>query len=133
MRDEFSDPGLTSDVEESAEAGLRPRALDDFVGQRELKEHLSIVLEAARQRAQSVDHLLFDLGYVGACLACGGRHMRRDLVSCGPKDLRDAAHERDGGAAAGDGIDDEVVAHVSWAWEVWGKTRRQAGIGARCR
>ena len=59
MRDEFSDPGLTSDVEESAEAGLRPRALDDFVGQRELKEHLSIVLEAARQRAQSVDHLLF--------------------------------------------------------------------------
>ncbi|MEM9749165.1 MAG: Holliday junction branch migration DNA helicase RuvB [Actinomycetota bacterium] len=41
------------------EAGLRPRALDEFVGQRELKEHLEIVLEAARKREQSVDHLLF--------------------------------------------------------------------------
>ncbi len=59
MRDEFSDPGIASDVEESIEAGLRPRALDEFVGQRELKEHLSIVLEAARRRGQSVDHLLF--------------------------------------------------------------------------
>ena len=41
------------------EGGLRPRRLDEFVGQRELKEHLSIILEAARRRAQSVDHLLF--------------------------------------------------------------------------
>jgi Holliday junction DNA helicase RuvB len=41
------------------EGGLRPRTLDDFVGQRELKEHLSIILEAARRRAQAVDHLLF--------------------------------------------------------------------------
>ena len=40
-------------------AGLRPRALDEFVGQRELKEHLRIVLEAARRREQPVDHLLF--------------------------------------------------------------------------
>ncbi len=52
-------PASASDVEESVEAGLRPRALDEFVGQRELKEHLSIVLEAARKRGQSVDHLLF--------------------------------------------------------------------------
>jgi holliday junction DNA helicase RuvB len=59
VRDEFTDPGVTGDVEESVEAGLRPRALADFVGQRELKEHLSIVLEAARKRGQSVDHLLF--------------------------------------------------------------------------
>ena len=59
MRDEFTDPGVSSDTEETVEAGLRPRALDEFVGQRELKEHLSIVLEAARQRGQSVDHLLF--------------------------------------------------------------------------
>ena len=59
MRDEFTDPGLSSDSEEFVEAGLRPRALAEFVGQRELKEHLSIVLEAARRRGQSVDHLLF--------------------------------------------------------------------------
>ncbi len=59
MRDEFTDPGVVGDGEESVDAGLRPRALDEFVGQRELKEHLSIVLEAARRRGQAVDHLLF--------------------------------------------------------------------------
>jgi len=41
------------------EGGLRPRYLEEFVGQRELKEHLSIILEAARRREQAVDHLLF--------------------------------------------------------------------------
>ncbi len=45
--------------EGEVEAGLRPRRLEDFVGQRELREHLSIVLEAARRRGQSADHLLF--------------------------------------------------------------------------
>lgn len=41
------------------EAGLRPRRLEEFVGQTELKEHLSIILEAARRRGQAADHLLF--------------------------------------------------------------------------
>ena len=66
MRDEFvpSDPDLLrstvgDDVEESEEAGLRPKSLDEFVGQRDLKEKLSIVLEAARGRGEAVDHLLF--------------------------------------------------------------------------
>ncbi len=59
MRDEFTDPGIASDSEDVLEAGLRPRALAEFVGQRELKEHLAIVLEAARKRGQPVDHLLF--------------------------------------------------------------------------
>jgi Holliday junction DNA helicase RuvB len=45
--------------EDGDEAGLRPRRLRDFVGQSELKEHLSIVLEAARRRGQAADHLLF--------------------------------------------------------------------------
>jgi len=59
VRDEFLEPAVGDEVEEVVEAGLRPRHLDEFVGQRELKEHLSIVLEAARRRDQSVDHLLF--------------------------------------------------------------------------
>ncbi|MGC8513381.1 MAG: Holliday junction branch migration DNA helicase RuvB [Acidimicrobiales bacterium] len=50
----------TADPTESAEeAGLRPRRLSEFVGQSALKEHLSIMLEAARRREQPVDHLLF--------------------------------------------------------------------------
>ncbi len=46
-------------VEAAEETTLRPRRLDEFVGQSRLKEHLDILLGAARQRAQAVDHLLF--------------------------------------------------------------------------
>ncbi len=46
-------------VEAAEEVGLRPRRLAEFVGQAQLKEHLEIVLEAARRRGQAVDHLLF--------------------------------------------------------------------------
>ena len=49
------DPILDDDVPES----LRPRSLTEFVGQPQLKEHLGIVLEAARKRGQAADHLLF--------------------------------------------------------------------------
>jgi Holliday junction DNA helicase RuvB len=69
MREELLDPRATDDdrlVERvvaehrpDSEPGVRPRQLDDFVGQTELKEHLAIVLEAARRREQAVDHLLF--------------------------------------------------------------------------
>ena len=50
----MTDPG-----EERDDASLRPRSLDEFVGQPELVDHLRIVIEAARQRDQAVDHLLF--------------------------------------------------------------------------
>ncbi len=39
--------------------GLRPRSLDEFVGQKELKERLEVMLGAARGRNQAADHLLF--------------------------------------------------------------------------
>lgn len=58
MRDEFLDPQLSTDREVSEEVGLRPKHLDEFVGQRELKEHLDIVLGAAKQRGQPADHIL---------------------------------------------------------------------------
>ena len=58
MREELLDPEAT-DAEAFDEPGLRPRTLDDFVGQERLKEHLDIILEAARRRGQAVDHLLF--------------------------------------------------------------------------
>jgi Holliday junction DNA helicase RuvB len=46
-------------AEEAVETSLRPRRLSEFVGQPTLKEHLEIVLGAAKQREQAVDHLLF--------------------------------------------------------------------------
>ncbi|MEY3588193.1 MAG: Holliday junction ATP-dependent helicase RuvB [Actinomycetota bacterium] len=58
MRDEFLDPGVGTDADVNDEVSLRPRALDEFVGQRELKEHLDIVLGAAKQRGQAADHIL---------------------------------------------------------------------------
>jgi holliday junction DNA helicase RuvB len=45
--------------EELEEVGLRPRTLAEFIGQPQLVEHLAIVLQAARQRRQAVDHMLF--------------------------------------------------------------------------
>jgi len=59
MRDELLTPEPLEPAELSDEISLRPRTLDDFVGQAELKEHLSIILEAARLRGQAADHLLF--------------------------------------------------------------------------
>lgn len=45
--------------DEALDVGLRPRRLDEFVGQEALKERLSILIEAASAREESVDHLLF--------------------------------------------------------------------------
>ncbi len=50
---------LQEEGEDALEASLRPRSLDDFIGQRQLRERLGVVLEAARRRGQPVDHLLF--------------------------------------------------------------------------
>ena len=60
MREEFVDPQYRAEdhIEQADETGLRPKSLDEFVGQRELKEHLGIVLEAARRRGQAADHIL---------------------------------------------------------------------------
>src|SRR3989304_4467977 len=40
-------------------AGLGPGPLEEFVGQDELKERLSILIEAARGRGEPLDHVLF--------------------------------------------------------------------------
>ena len=58
MRDEFLEPSMVNELEEVDEVGIRPRRLSEFVGQRELKEHLGIVLDAAKLRGQPADHLL---------------------------------------------------------------------------
>ena len=37
---------------------LRPRRLDDYIGQRELKQVLAIAVEATRNRGDALDHVL---------------------------------------------------------------------------
>jgi len=46
------------DEERLFEASLRPRSLADFTGQKNLKENLSIAIEAARMRGEAMDHVL---------------------------------------------------------------------------
>ncbi|MGH9277925.1 MAG: Holliday junction branch migration DNA helicase RuvB [Acidimicrobiales bacterium] len=58
MRNELLDAG-SGPEEQAAEASLRPRQLAEFVGQAPLRQHLDILLEAARRRGEAVDHLLF--------------------------------------------------------------------------
>ncbi len=41
------------------EGSLRPKRLKDYIGQKKIKENLLISIEAAKQRGQSLDHILF--------------------------------------------------------------------------
>ena len=41
------------------EGSLRPQTLQDYIGQQKAKEILSIYIEAARQRNDALDHVLF--------------------------------------------------------------------------
>ena len=44
--------------EEVVERALRPRALDEYIGQEKIRGQLSIFIEAARKRKESLDHVL---------------------------------------------------------------------------
>jgi len=45
--------------ETTAETSLRPSRLDEFIGQARVKESLQIAIDAARQRDEPLDHVLF--------------------------------------------------------------------------
>ncbi len=49
---------VLAEEDEDVELTLRPRRLDDFVGQERVKEQLEIALTAAKARGESLDHVL---------------------------------------------------------------------------
>jgi Holliday junction DNA helicase RuvB len=51
-------PGLLPE-ERNLDESLRPRSVEEFVGQNQLKEKLRIFLEAAKLRGESLEHILF--------------------------------------------------------------------------
>ncbi|MDW8107078.1 MAG: Holliday junction branch migration DNA helicase RuvB [Armatimonadota bacterium] len=51
------DPARHAD-EMASEATLRPQRLSEFIGQQQLKENLSIFIQAARARGEALDHVL---------------------------------------------------------------------------
>ncbi len=59
MTDErIVEPGVSPE-ELELDAALRPRTLGEFVGQERIKEQLGLLIEGARARGETVDHLLF--------------------------------------------------------------------------
>ncbi len=61
MTDELSRvlaPDLVEVSEVALEASLRPRSLDEYIGQREVKANLDTLLAAARNRGEAADHIL---------------------------------------------------------------------------
>src|SRR3954468_16529244 len=86
-------------VDEELDRSLRPRKLEDFVGQRALKEQLAVFIEAARARGEALDHVLLagppglgktSLAQIGAhgldvpCVQPAGPALERkgDVASC---------------------------------------------------
>jgi Holliday junction DNA helicase RuvB len=60
MSERIVDPDLirSSNEESTAELALRPKTLDEFVGQHRVREQLSVLLTAAKSRGASSDHIL---------------------------------------------------------------------------
>ena len=51
-------PTNQSPQEEVVERALRPKLLDEYVGQQKIREQLTIFIQAARQRKEALDHVL---------------------------------------------------------------------------
>lgn len=58
MTDKNLDPGVKPE-EKQIEKSLRPQRLAEFIGQEKLKQQLQIFLDAAKTRAEPIDHILF--------------------------------------------------------------------------
>jgi Holliday junction DNA helicase RuvB len=84
--------------EDELERSLRPRSLDEFVGQERVKEQLSITLAAARARNEALDHLLL-IGPPGLGKTSLAYIVREEL-GVGLRSVAGPALERKGDVAA---------------------------------
>jgi Holliday junction DNA helicase RuvB len=57
MEDNILDPNLI-DEEDYQEVSLRPKKLNEYIGQSKVKENMSIYIEAAKKRGEALDHVL---------------------------------------------------------------------------
>ena len=51
-------PKLNNDEEERQENTLRPKTLDEYIGQEKVKQNMKIYIEAAKKREEPLDHVL---------------------------------------------------------------------------
>ena len=59
MVERLVDRSRESTDEALLETSLRPTALDEYIGQEQVKENLRILIEAAQHRGDTIDHILF--------------------------------------------------------------------------
>jgi len=94
---QFLAPKVRPD-EDELERSLRPRSLDEFVGQERVKEQLSITLDAAKARKEALDHLLL-IGPPGLGKTSLAFIVREEL-GVGLRSVAGPALERKGDVAA---------------------------------
>jgi Holliday junction DNA helicase RuvB len=58
MSDERLVTASRVDDDAQYESGLRPRTLDEYIGQDKIRENLHVAITAARQRGEALDHVL---------------------------------------------------------------------------
>jgi Holliday junction DNA helicase RuvB len=98
----MSEERVTSAVlvpeDEEFDGSLRPRSLDEFVGQERIKEQLAIALEAAKGRGEALDHVLLvgPPGLGKTSLA----YIIREELGVGIRSVAGPALERKGDMAA---------------------------------
>ncbi|MFO7571899.1 MAG: Holliday junction branch migration DNA helicase RuvB [Gaiellaceae bacterium] len=97
MSSQFLAPVL-SEGDEEVEQTLRPRRLDDFVGQERIREQLQIALDAARGREEALDHVLL-VGPPGLGKTTLATIIREEL-GVGIRSIAGPALERKGDMAA---------------------------------
>ena len=51
-------PNITDENESKFENSLRPKTLDEYIGQEKVKENMKIYIEAAKKRGEPLDHVL---------------------------------------------------------------------------
>lgn len=59
MSERITTPVIKNEEEKNFDYALRPKTLDEFIGQDKLKENLKICIEAAKKRGEPLEHCLF--------------------------------------------------------------------------
>lgn len=55
---QLMNPELENSIEENLETSIRPKILEEYIGQSKVKENMKIYIEAAKKREEALDHVL---------------------------------------------------------------------------
>ena len=54
----ITDPEIIADEMLESENPLRPKSMNEYIGQEKVKENLAVFIQAAKMREESLDHVL---------------------------------------------------------------------------